>query len=278
MTTYGEATPSDYVSAVGKLALIAAVRRVRQPGCKFDELLVLESEQGTMKSSALRALCPNEAWFSDDLPLGIESKEVIERTAGKWIIEAAEMHGNRGRETEQLKAFLSRQIDGPVRMAYARRATKAPRQFILIGTTNATAYLKDSTGGRRFWPVKVRQFDIPALERDRDQLWAEAQFWERIDAPIRLAPELWPAAGIEQEHRRASDPWEEELDSLFQHQDQVPVRDVWERLGMAASHRDNRHAARIDQIAGRYGFQKRKIRIEGRQVSCWCRNSSDREE
>jgi hypothetical protein len=164
LTTYGGAEASDYVRAVGRLVLIAAVRRVRQPGCKFDELLVLESKQGTLKSSALRVLCPNKDWFSDDLPLGIESKEVIERTAGKWIIEAAEMHGNRGRETEQLKAFLSRQVDGPVRMAYARRPTKVPRQFILIGTTNATAYLKDSTGGRRFWPVRVQQFDIAALE------------------------------------------------------------------------------------------------------------------
>ncbi len=123
LSTYGGAEASEYVNAVGKLVLLAAVRRVRQPGCKFDELLVLESKQGTMKSSALRALCPDDQWFTDDLPLGTESKQVIERTAGRWIIEAAEMHGNRGRETEQLKAFLSRQVDGPVRLAYARLPT-----------------------------------------------------------------------------------------------------------------------------------------------------------
>jgi len=161
LTTYGGAEASEYVSAVGKLVLMAAVRRVLQPGCKFDELLVLESKQGTLKSSALRALCPNDQWFSDDLPLGTESKQVIERTAGKWIIEAAEMHGNRGRETEQLKAFLSRQVDGPVRLAYARLPTTVARQFVLVGTTNSTSYLKDSTGGRRFWPVS-RRYDKTA--------------------------------------------------------------------------------------------------------------------
>ena len=77
-----------------------------------------ESSQGMLKSTALRVLCPVDDWFSDDLPLGVDSKQVIERTVGKWIIEAAEMHGNRGREAEALKGFLSRQVDGPVRLAY----------------------------------------------------------------------------------------------------------------------------------------------------------------
>jgi hypothetical protein len=80
LVTYGGAEPSDYVRAVAALPLIAAVRRVRQPGCKFDELLVLEGVQGGLKSSALRALCPDESWFSDDLPLGVDSKHVVERS------------------------------------------------------------------------------------------------------------------------------------------------------------------------------------------------------
>jgi predicted P-loop ATPase len=112
---------------VSALPLIAAVRRVRQPGCKFDELLILESEQGALKSGALRALCPDESYFSDDLPLGVDSKLTIERTMGKWIIEASELYGCRGREVEQLKAFLSRQADGPVRLAYARLPVVVPR-------------------------------------------------------------------------------------------------------------------------------------------------------
>ena len=130
LVTYAGAQPSPYVGAVGASPLIAAVRRVRTPGTKFDELLVLESPQGTLKSSGLRALCPHDDWFSDDLPLGVDSKHVIERTAGKWIIEAAEMHGNRGREAEQLKSFLSRQVDGPVRLAYARMSD--PRTIGLV--------------------------------------------------------------------------------------------------------------------------------------------------
>jgi predicted P-loop ATPase len=277
LVTYGGATRSAYVCAVGALPLIAAVRRARHPGAKFDELLILESGQGTLKSTALRTLCPNEAWFSDDLPLGVDSKLVIERTAGKWIIEAAEMYGNRGREAEQLKAFLSRQVDGPVRLAYDRLATTVRRQFVIVGTTNAqTAYLKDPTGARRFWPVKVQQFDIAALERDRNQLWAEATVREAQGESIRLATHLWTAAGEHQEQRRAVDPWEEVLAPLLSDEtvDAVPVSAIWERLGVEAKWRDNRHADRVAAIVQRYGFvAKRKIRVEGDPVLCWLRGS-----
>jgi predicted P-loop ATPase len=116
---YAGAADTPYVRAVGVLFLIAAVRRVRFPGCKFDELPILESKQGTRKSQALRALCPNEDWFSDDLPLGVDAKQIIERTAGKWLIEASELQGYTNSEIERLKGMLSRQVDGPVRLAYA---------------------------------------------------------------------------------------------------------------------------------------------------------------
>lgn len=266
LSTYGGAGSSPYVDAVGALVLIAAVRRVRQPGVKFDELLVLESPQGMQKSTALRVLCPCDDWFSDDLPLGVDSKHVIERTCGKWIIEASEMHGHRGRETEQLKAFLSRQTDGPVRLAYGRESTTVPRQFVLVGTTNTrVGYLKDATGSRRIWPVRVTKFDIGALKRDRDQLWAEAASREAAGASIRLHADLWATAGDEQELRRANDPWEAILEPLFEGDgilavDKVPAQAIWDALGLQASQLDNRHADRVAAIAQRYGFEKEKQR------------------
>jgi hypothetical protein len=274
LITYGGAEPSDYVRAVGALPLIAAVRRVRQPGAKFDELLVLESEQGTLKSSALRTLCPDEAWFSDSLPLGVDSKIVIERTAGKWIIEAGELHGNRGREVEQLKAFLSRQVDGPVRLAFGRLPTTVPRQFVMIGTTNLrAAYLKDSTGGRRFWPVRVRRFDTTALQGDRDQLWAEAKEREAPGESIRLAPNLWAAAGDQQEQRRAADPWEDALESLLEtDEDAIAVDAIWKELGVEARCQDNGQAGRVAAIMQRHGFtEKKKFRRNGKPAWHWLR-------
>lgn len=274
LTAYAGAASTDYVRAVSALVLVAAVRRVRQPGCKFDELLILEAAQGMRKSSALRALCPVDDWFSDDLPLGVDSKQIIERTTGRWIIEAAELHGNRGREAEALKAFLSRQVDGPVRLAYARMPTSVPRQFTIIGTTNSMlAYLKDPTGARRFWPVRVEGFDLDALAADRDQLWAEAAHREAAGESIRLGGSLWGAAATEQEARRASDPWEPIIDRLLDNDDGiVAVGDIWAALKLEANHLDNRHADRVAAIMQRAGYTaKKRVRIAGQPTQAWVR-------
>jgi len=273
LQTYGGSEDSDYLRAVGAIVLMAAVRRVRKPGCKFDELLVLESEQGTMKSSALRALCPDDQWFSDDLPLAADSKQVIERTAGKWIIEAAELHGNRRSEAEQLKSFLSRQTDGPVRLAYDRVPTEVPRQFIIIGTTNAmTGYLKDDTGSRRFWPTRVKGFRIDALVADRDQLWAEACHREAKGESIRLDVKHYAEAARAQEHRRLADDWEHIIDgALGEGTTRVPVSMLWDALGMSADRLDARHSARIAAIMQRLGFvRKVKRRVEKGMAAVWC--------
>jgi predicted P-loop ATPase len=284
LSTYGGAPNTPYVRAVGALVLIAAVRRVRSPGCKFDELLILESEQGRMKSTALRALCPNDEWFSDDLPLGVDSKLVIERTVGKWIVEASEMHGNRGREAEQLKAFLSRQTDGPVRLAYDHLATTVPRQFVIIATTNAKGgYLKDHTGARRFWPVTVERFDTDAMERDRAHLWAEAAMREAMGVPIRLDVTLWTDAGQEQEDRRAMDPWEPILEPLFTGNGfsdpaLIPVETIWKTLDCEASMLNNTHADRVEAIAQRFGFKKARRYIDGVQRRYWIRVTAARDE
>ena len=211
LTIYAQAEDNEYTRAVGALMLVAAVRRVRQPGCKFDEMVVLEDpEQGTDKSTALAVLAVKEEWFSDDLPLNLEGKRVIEALRGRWIVEAAELSGMRRTDIEHVKALLSRQRDRG-RLAYDRIVSEIPRQNIVVGTTNSSEYLRDTSGNRRFWPVKSKRFDIAALKRDRDQLWAEAAAREATRASIRLPPELWKLAAEEQAQRLTDDPY---LDTL----------------------------------------------------------------
>ncbi len=262
LITYAGAVETPYVLGVSPLPLLAAVRRIRVPGTKFDELLTLESGQGQDKSTALRKLCAVDDWFSDDLPLGVDAKVVIERTTGKWIIEATELHGNRGRESDTLKAFLGRQVDGPVRMAYGRLSTSIPRQFVMIGTTNRSAgYLKDMTGNRRFWPVAIKVFDAEALERDRDQLWAEAVAKEPT-ASLRLSRDLWAAAGIEQEARRADDPWEDVIEERLadgkglSRISSIAASEIWKALGVEANWRNTHAADRVTAIMERLGYTK----------------------
>jgi hypothetical protein len=273
LTTYANAEDTPYIRAISKIVLVAAVRRVRQPGCKYDEMVVLESSQGLNKSSALRALCPNDEWFSDDLPLNVDAKQVIERTLGKWIIEASDLAGKRRADIEQLKSMLSRQIDGPARLAYARNPVERARQFILIGTTNASVYLQDPTGARRFWPISVQAFDVAGILRDRDQLWAEAAYQEAHGASIRLSEDLWGTAGAEQEKRQAHDSWEGVLRTyllgLTPYTDgkrRVATDDLWTALAIEIGRRDRLGGMRIADIMQKFGFRPSTIRLANQPV------------
>lgn len=257
---YFSAADTALNRAISAIVLIAAARRVRQPGCKFDEMLVLESEQGRDKSTALTVLAGE--WFSDDLPLNADSKTVIERMHGHWIIEAAELKGMRRGDVEQLKSFLSRRRD-KARMAYGRLPVEVPRQSIIIGTTNHSNYLKDGTGNRRFWPVAVGAIDVEALRRDRDQLWAEAAHREAAGESIRLDPALWADAGEQQEERRVEDPFFERLEAaLGVLQGKVSSEDVWTLLGVPPGQaRTPELNERRGAAMRRLGFERTKMRF-----------------
>lgn len=287
LITAGQAEDSAYLRAVSSIVLIAAVRRVRQPGCKYDEMLVIESKQGLNKSSALRALCPNPEWFSDDIRLNVNSQQMIEATLGKWIIEAAELAGKKKAEVEQLKSTLSRQIDGPARMAYAHLPVERPRQFILIGTTNSAVYLTDPTGARRFWPVKIPAFDVTWIVKNRDQLWAEASAREIAGESIRLHESLWAAAAEQQEARQEIDPYEDVIKNVIlaqpQYQDgktRIATLAIWEALGIPVERRDRYGANRISEIMQRLGFARSRVRPpgEGVQVGYVCEAGAFKDE
>ena len=172
LVDYAGAEDTPYVRGVSRAMLVAAVRRARHPGSPLDQVLVLEGPQGCGKSTALRVLAADDAWFTDALPSVKDARQVIEATAGKWIVEDSELAAKMA--AAGFKAFLSATHD-EARLAYQRESTRVPRSFVVVGTTNATDdYLRDATGNRRFWPVRVRRFDLERLAAARDQLWAEA--------------------------------------------------------------------------------------------------------
>ncbi|MFA7460160.1 MAG: VapE domain-containing protein [Trueperaceae bacterium] len=214
-TRYAGAKDTPYVRAIGAKALIAAVRRVRQPGCKFDNVVVLESaEQGRGKSTFIKLLAPNEDWFAEPATLSnVESKDAPLALEGKWIIEMGEMSALSKSAVESMKAFVSCAVDR-IRRPYGRLVEDLPRQCIFMGTTNRDDYLKDPTGNRRFWPVTVGTdglLDLEALVADRDQLWAEAAVREVQGESLFLPQELWAEAAAEQSDRVTEDPWADVL-------------------------------------------------------------------
>ncbi len=225
LSTYLSAEDTPLNSWFGKLTLVAAVRRVRQPGCKFDHILVLEGEEGTMKSSAIELLALDPKNFSDQRILGLSDREQQELLRGKWLYEISEMQGMKRAEVEHVKAFASRTHDR-ARPAYGRSVNDQPRRCILIGTTNADTYLKSQTGNRRFWPVKTGTINLDAMRRDRDQLWAEAAAVEVAALSLELPREHWPQAKIEQDGRLEHDPWIDLLEKI-----EGPKYSVWQGEG-----------------------------------------------
>jgi Virulence-associated protein E/Bifunctional DNA primase/polymerase, N-terminal len=175
--------PEPYLSEVGEKFLLAMIARVYSPGVKFDHTVVLEGNQGIGKSSAGRILA-GDAWFLDSLP-DLRDKDAALNLQGTWVVEISELASLRNHEAEIYKSFLTRTTD-KVRPPYGERRVELPRQCVFLGTTNSDNYLKDRTGNRRFWPVVVRGCAFRKLERDRDQLLAEARWvWDN------LAPSLY---------------------------------------------------------------------------------------
>jgi predicted P-loop ATPase len=193
--------------AIGRLMLIASVRRARKAGCKFDPICVVEGPEGVNKSTVIRVLASDEN-FSDQSVLNVSDREAQEQLEGVWLHESADLTGLKKAEVERVKAFASRQRDR-ARPAYGRVREDRPRRCTQWATTNDVAYLASQPGNRRFWPLPVSSIDVEALRRDRDQLWGEAATLEAKGASIMLDPALWLAAADEQEKRRIRDTWED---------------------------------------------------------------------
>lgn len=193
LITYLGAADTPFHRDVGRKWLLSLVARVMQPGCKADYTLILEGKQGQMKSSALRIL--SLGYFADDIP-ELGTKDSAIHLQGLWLIEMAELASMSRTEINRLKAFVTRQSDR-YRGVWSKYAEDHPRQCGFAGSTNEDDYLKDPTGGRRWWPVPVGTVELAALERDVEQLWAE------VVADFHDGREWWLSS--EAAHERAAD-------------------------------------------------------------------------
>lgn len=212
---YLGAEQNAYHEAVGPRWMISGVARILAPGpnCKADCVLILEGEQGLLKSTALRVLAG--IWFLDDLRK-FGGREAAMQLVGRWVVELAELSAMNEATVDSCKAFLSQNMDS-IRAPYGRRVIDVARQCIFAASTNRNAFLKDETGERRYWPVSCTKIDIEALQRDRDQLWAEATHRYKNGEKWWLeTSELRQIAEEEQEARFDNDPWEREVKHWIQ--------------------------------------------------------------
>jgi predicted P-loop ATPase len=259
---YAEAKALEpYLADVSRKVLVAMVKRVFEPGCKFDHVLILEGNQGTGKSTLLRKLA--DPWFSD-ATLNIGDKDAILTMQSKWLIELGELSSLGKAEVEQMKAFITQTTDR-IRAPYGKRVEEFPRQCIFIGSTNLDEYLKDDTGNRRFWPVKVFGIDYKGLAATRDQLFAEAVQVYRMGEPLWLDNGLSDAQSkLEQTYRTYTDEWLSTVSDIVRGEmfprGGFEMREVAKKMDQFGAHRltswDQQRIGRCLRILGFEKFQE----------------------
>ncbi|MEG0051470.1 MAG: virulence-associated E family protein [Terrisporobacter sp.] len=186
---YCGAENNSYSKAVIRKTLVAAVKRVYNPGIKFDYVLILNGPQGIGKSTLFSKL--GREWFSDSLTIAdMKDKSGAEKLQGYWILELGELAGIRKTDVETVKSFISRS-DDKYRASYGYNVESHPRQCIIVGTTNAQdGFLRDLTGNRRFWPVRTDENtlkkSIDMTEDEVKQIWAEVLLYVEKGESLEL--------------------------------------------------------------------------------------------
>jgi len=260
--------------------MTGAVARIFAPGCKVDVMPVLISPQGWGKSTAIRLLAVSDEWFRDT-PLDLRSKDCYEAIQGTWMVEIAEMRSIVSSSAETVKAFLTSQIDS-YRPAYGRCNVYRPRQCVFIGSSN-DLQLTDTTGNRRYWPIPLEgrpKWD--EIEKDRDQLWAEAVCRFTSKGAWHLTDQTdIEAADSEARDYSTIDPWESEIESFWlsgwQEADGTghPARTPFEAstllgyLGIPRSKQRQGDVMRITRLMRGLGYTSERRRDQNKRRTYW---------
>lgn len=264
LLAYFGAQETKYTKLIGIKFMVSAVARILKPGCKVDNVMILEGLQGAGKSTALSIL--GGEWYMDTA-INIGDKDSFQVMRGKWVIELGELDSLRKSEASKVKQFLSAATD-TYRESYARRSADYPRQCIFTGSTNQFQYLKDETGNRRFWPVRCGELTLEFLRGDRDQLWAEAVHLYNKDTPWWVTDEERALFEPEQENRYQADAWEDIIEDFLKGKREVTLKEIAvEALHFEKSKIDRSSQTRIGACMSRIaGWKNHQARQNGQRV------------
>ena len=277
LTDYCKATRDnpEYLRAVGTTWLVGAATRILRPGSKLDGMLVLEGEPDAGKSLVLKELATfgGESYFTDAVTLDkLNDKDTAMILLGKVIVEFAELSGYNKREKEDIKRWVTMEVD-EFRRPFGKRVERFPRQFVAAATHNPIGgWLTDPTGNRKFWPVLVgRKIDLEGIRRDREQLWAEAVHLAQNGFNLWLSEEHFKLASEAQEERRSYHPWTDDVISIVKFRDFVTVPEILKALGVDVRFHGSRESKDIASILMVAGWVQGRQSVHGKQQRGWVR-------
>lgn len=271
---YLGAKDTEYIRATSKNFWIGMVARIFQPGCKMDNMVVLEGPQGTLKSTALHRI--GGSWFTETNE-SVANKDFFLILQGNLLVEIAELHTFSRAEVTRIKQVITCKVDR-YRAPYERLVSDHPRQSIFVGSTNEDTYLKDTTGNRRFWPVKCGLILPDAITASREQLFAEAVAKYKSGATWWEMPK--DETVFEQEERRQSDAWEPMISEWahFSGRAEFTISDVLkECLQVEPGRMDRQNQARVAGILKQMGYETRREWVHGWQKRYWYKPGLDQE-
>lgn len=288
-----DADPDDpLVVWASRFIFLGPIQRTLNPGAKLDEMPILKGPEGIGKSALLRSILPDPSYFGDGLGLHDQPKQQVEAMLGRVIVEIAEMAGHKHADRERLKAFISRQDDGSVRQAYARRPERLPRRCVFVGSTNEDRMLPDDpAGNRRFVVIEtpgvlrssgkryksaVGSIEHYMAER-RDSLWAEALYHYRMGMRANLPRDLHDRQAQANFQYRKADPIEalldkldEELTSDLVNWQGISLAKIYEKLDIQKRVIDNPAIqSRLLDAMKQRGWTKKRVTRLGRKVTLW---------
>lgn len=259
--------------------LIAAVARVMDPGCKADNMLILEGPKGFGKSEAFRALGQLGGNHFSDSALDLGSKDRFESIQGIWIYEFSELDGFDRHDVNRIKGFLTSRTDR-YRRPFAHGPAELPRQVIFCGSTNRTEYIREDAE-RRFWPMTVRRrltdADRAAFVAVIPQIWAEAVEAYRSGEKWYLSHEQEVELSRAQQSRVVSDVVETAVINYItatkQAGDPISTEEVMEHMNISPTGKEGKSMSmRIGDVLRKYsdGSPKKRISVGGgKRVPCY---------
>ena len=264
-------TPLDiYHTAVGRNLIGGMVRRARQPGCDQAETVIFISpDQGMGKSKICKILARNEDWYTDSFKLGGSQQNTLPQLASKWIVEMADLAGMNKTDVEEIKNFMTINVDEYV-AKYAKFPTKQPRRCVFIGTSNDKRPLIDSTGNRRFLPVHVvGEVNLDWLRANVDQIIGECAARDALGESFFIPRDVWKITSLHQEAARTMTPVEEHCQEWFAREGSffITATDIGRALKMAGQSQHARYASFLDKM----GWRSENLVVpgDGRKCRVW---------